>query len=95
MQAAERLRCIDRLCPIGLLGDILTDEHRGTAKLVREAVAFRFEHVADHHLCALGNQQTRFRCTLAARATADEHNLVLEPRHRVLPDCARRQAHRA
>ena len=87
MQAAERLRCVDHLGPVGLLGDNLAQEDRGAAKFVREAAALCLEHVADHHLGAFGDQQPRLGGALAARAAADDHNLVLESRHCFSPVC--------
>ena len=84
-QATERLGCLDRLDPVSLVGDVMAHKYRSAAEFACQASAFRFQHVADHHLRALGDQQPRLRRTLAASTTTDDYNLVLEPRHRVLP----------
>ena len=56
VQAAERLGCIDRLGPVGLVGDVMAQIYRGAAEFVCQAPAFRIQHIADHHLGALGDQ---------------------------------------
>src|SRR6185312_16849641 len=78
-------RRIDGGGPVGLERDVVTDENGGLAEFASKAAALRLEHVADHHLAALGDHEPRLRGTLPARAAADQHDPSCHSRHDLPP----------
>jgi len=69
------------------LRHVLPQEHGGVAELGGEALPLGFEHVADHHFRALGNEHPRLRRSLSAGAAADQNHFTIETCHApILPD---------
>ena len=68
--------------PLSLVGDVVM-AIRGSVggQLARERVALVVEHVADHHLRALGCEEACLARPLPSCAAADECHLAVEPSH--------------
>ena len=84
-RAAEFDRGLDRLLPIGLVGDVVSDEASCGAEFGCECVAVLLQDVADNDFGTVGHQCTRLGGALSTCTPADQYNSPVEARHRISP----------
>ena len=68
--------------PVAFAGDVVMAERGALAQLLRHDLAVVFEHVAQHHLRAFGDEQPGLRRALPACRTRDQRHLAVESSHR-------------